>query len=329
MTNDILSPADPQIVELFKHGKCLTFDFSRDVKNVSVAMQKTAGRCGRVVCSTAPLALKQDTQLAFFADGNVCLTAGRDEKIDPACRSYLALFADGRLIVSDLYQTNRYGIYDYRKVSQFARTYSDYLYLQPQYVPQSYLDALYRRAEQYGWYISAEEAAAAMPVQPLPTAEENAACDAFVKEIFKGRRCISVAPRELSLMMADDVPDYAAADIEKELTKHFPDLHLKTQQAPQAYVDAIYRMVPQMQKSTKQIYFEILKQKARKLGKRLNLPRHRALETVAQMAGWQSWKQATRIDEERAKFVLVSEKNKKELARFFIRIRWKWNIRNI
>ncbi len=35
------------------------------------------------------------------------------------------------------------------------------------------------------------------------------------------------------------------------------------------------------------------------------------------MAGWQSWKQATRIDEERAKFVLVSEKNKKELAAVF------------
>lgn len=403
MTNDVLSPADPQIVELFKHGKCLTFDFSRDVKNVSVTMQKNAGRCGRVVCSTAPLALKQDTQLAFFADGtlipgrytsaavvarfaavarklgyavnlkegnfewrfltavndyaratlepdelcfeplpsqadfiealfadgNVCLTAGRDEKIDPACRSYLALFADGRLIVSDLYQTNRYGIYDYRKVSQFARTYPDYLYLQPQYVPQSYLDALYRRAEQYGWYISAEEAAAAMPVQPLPTAEESVACDAFVKEIFKGRRCISVAPRELSLMnryalfddgtlvMADDVPDYAAADIEKELTKHFPDLQLKTQQAPQSFIDAVYLKLPQMQKSAKQIYLEILKQKARKLGKKRNLPRHRALETVAQMAGWQSWKQATRIDEERAKFVLVSEKNKKELAAVF------------
>ena len=43
MTNDILSPADPQIVELFKHGKCLTLDFSRDVKNVSVTMQKTQG----------------------------------------------------------------------------------------------------------------------------------------------------------------------------------------------------------------------------------------------------------------------------------------------
>ncbi len=97
-----------------------------------------------------PLPSQADFIEALFADGNVCLTAGRDEKIDPACRSYLALFADGRLIVSDLYQTNRYGIYDYRKVSQFARTYPDYLYLQPQYVPQSYLDALYRRAEQYG-----------------------------------------------------------------------------------------------------------------------------------------------------------------------------------
>lgn len=403
MTNDILSPADPQIVELFKHGKCLTFDFSQDVKNVSAVMQKTAGRCGRVVCSTAPLALKQDTQLAFFADGtlipgrytsaavvarfaavaqklgyavklkegnfewrfltavndyaratldpdelcfeplpsqenfvnalfdggNICLTAGREEKIDPACRSFLALFADGRLIVSDLYKTNRYGIYDYRKVSQFTRAYPDYLYLQPQYVPQSYLDALYCRAERYGWYISAEEAAAAMPVQTLPTTEESAAGDAFVKEIFKDRRCISVAPRELSLInryalfddgtlvMADDVPDYAAADIEKELTKHFPGLELKIQQAPQSFIDAVYRKLPQMQKSAKQVYLEILKQKARKLRKKLNFPHHQALETVAQMAGWQSWKQATRIDEERAKFVLVSEKNKKELAAVF------------
>ncbi len=403
MTNDILSPADPQIVELFKHGKCLTFDFSQDVKNVSAVMQKTAGRCGRVVCSTAPLALKQDTQLAFFADGtlipgrytsaavvarfaavaqklgyavklkegnfewrfltavndyaratldpdelcfeplpsqenfvnalfdggNICLTAGREEKIDPACRSFLALFADGRLIVSDLYKTNRYGIYDYRKVSQFTRAYPDYLYLQPQYVPQSYLDALYCRAERYGWYISVEEAAAAMPVQTLPTTEESAAGDAFVKEIFKDRRCISVAPRELSLInryalfddgtlvMADDVPDYAAADIEKELTKHFPGLELKIQQAPQSFIDAVYRKLPQMQKSAKQVYLEILKQKARKLRKKLNFPHHQALETVAQMAGWQSWKQATRIDEERAKFVLVSEKNKKELAAVF------------
>ena len=46
----------------------------------------------------------------------------------------------------------------------------------------------------------------------------------------------------------------------------------------------------------------------------LNVPHHEALETVARMAGWDNWKQVTKIDESRARFVIYAEKENKQIA---------------
>ena len=61
------------------------------------------------------------------------------------------------------------------------------------------------------------------------------------------------------------------------------------EQIPDFYLPEIYNKLPEYQKGAAVIHIEILKQKARKLKRLLEIPHHEALDITAQMSGWQNW----------------------------------------
>ncbi|MBQ8870515.1 MAG: hypothetical protein IJ019_03970 [Alphaproteobacteria bacterium] len=111
--------------------------------------------------------------------------------------------------------------------------------------------------------------------------------------------------------------------------------YLQLKYIPQDYLDALYTQAKKYdwyqpktekqsiadekssaktQKSAKEIYIEMLKQKARYLKKMLNIPHHEALETVAKMVGFNNFKEALTINESNAEYSIKQEKAKKEKA---------------
>ena len=99
----------------------------------------------------------------------------------------------------------------------------------------------------------------------------------------------------------------------KEISKVFPTLELKIESKPVYLIEEIYKRLINLQKTAREIYLEMMKQKARKLKKMLNIPHHEALELAAKITGWNNWKEITQIDEARARFVISAEKKKKEM----------------
>jgi len=270
-----------------------------------------------------------------FENGNVLLTASKDERTPPEYRKILALFSDGRFFVSDKY-ADKTGINDPLKIYDFkheCRT-EHFLFLQRIYVPESYLEALYDTAVKYDWYLSPQDASKRLNVQTTPSDGEKQEMEAFIDSLLDGRACVSVTipdpsdeyispDRENFVLFSDGtlVLDSRKKGIEDIFCKHFrrpfPQMEFNIRFVPDFYIPEIYKRLLKKQKSARQIYLEMLKQKARKLKKKLNIPHHEALELVAAMAGWPNWKAATVIEEKQARHVICAEQIKKKLAERF------------
>lgn len=269
----------------------------------------------------------------LFADGNICLTAAKGEDADAECRQYLALMSDGRFLVSEDY-ADRYGVRDYRKVENFCRSPRKHVFRRREYVPQSYIDALYRQAAEYSWFLPAEAAVS----QPTPTmvvpAAEAEKMEQFIRGLLaNGNKCLSVVCPSEHLFYSPEDRKYALfadgrlvvaagansqwwqlKDLEDEMRRIFPALDIKTEPVPDYYIPEIYRCLLKTQKSAGQIYREMLKQKARKLKKILGIAHYEALELAARITGWKNWREVLTIDEGHARMVINSEKQKKKMA---------------
>ncbi|MBR1778323.1 MAG: hypothetical protein IJ752_07060 [Alphaproteobacteria bacterium] len=266
-----------------------------------------------------------------FENGNVLLNACRTEALPPESRQYMALFSNGFLFVSEEYKDIT-GINDPKKLYDFKRTVRNrFIFLQRRHIPQSYLDGLYKRAEQYEWFLSETEALRCQPEKKQLTSAEKEKMNDFIENLLSDRTCVSVTipdpadefispERENFALFSDgtlvlDSSKQAVADIFcKHLQKPFPQMTFSPQFVPKYYVPEIYRRLLDRQKSARQIYLEMLKQKAKKLKKKLSIPHHEALELTAKMTGWANWKAATVIEEEQARHVICAEQIKKKMA---------------
>jgi len=269
----------------------------------------------------------------LYADGNICLTASKYENIDPECRQYMALMSDGRFLVAEEY-ADRYGIKDYRKIDAFYRQHPEYVYLQKEYVPQSYINAIYKKAEKFAWFLPAEQFVDNKTKQIL-TDEERLKMNIFIHRLLAGgNKCLSVVCPSERLFYSPDNLKYALFadgrlllderqlkitedDLLVEIKKYFSALNLHLERVPSYYIDEIYDRLRKIQKSAGEIYLEILKQKAKKLKTMLKIPHHEALELSAKMVGWKNWKEATSVDEKLARLAIHSEKHNKQTAEKF------------
>ena len=83
-----------------------------------------------------------------FANNNILLTASKSENLHSFFRREFALFADGRFVVAK--GSSMMWCY-------FRDDYPQYICLYPQTVPQEYIDALYKKAEDYVWFLPKEK----------------------------------------------------------------------------------------------------------------------------------------------------------------------------
>ena len=96
--------------------------------------------------------------------------------------------------------------------------------------------------------------------------------------------------------------------------KLYPNREFIEMQVPVLYIREIYKRLPEFQKGAKDIYIEMLKQKARKLKKIANVSHYKALDIVAKIAGWKKWNSINIQDEADARVLINDEKVRQNIA---------------
>ena len=251
-----------------------------------------------------------------FANGNVLLTACKNEDIDPDIRDNIALFADGRYYIS----TNIAYIDSFTKRSILKKEHSDFVFLASNHIPQSYLTALYDEAKNHSWYISKEE----QKQKYNPSSNKIEEINQYIEKLFNNRKCLSVTNIEyghpLSYFSAcPDTDKYALfsdglllisnkspkneAWIEN-IRKIYKDLEIKVNLVPDFYISSIYSNLAQYQRSATDIYIEMLKERAKKIKKELKIAHHIALEVVAKAEHWKNYKSIKIENETHARYYI-------------------------
>lgn len=279
-----------------------------------------------------PLPRKEDFVKQCFANGNVLLTASKNESLPSQCRDFMAFFADGSCYITKDYN-NFHGIKNCNMMRELRRDYLQHLcYADEEVIPQDYLEAIYKEAEKYDWYATKEEME--NKFRPHISVDELMKMNKYIDNLFNGRTCLTVVnPPNLSFLdstfISPDIKYYAVFNDglvvservdEKDypfinaLKRAFPKLDLHFEQASREYIKQLYRRLPEFQKGATTIYVEMLKQKARKLKRIADLTHMEALDMVANMAGWQNWRAIKIEDEAHARQLISSEKYRKEKA---------------
>ncbi|MBQ7633111.1 MAG: hypothetical protein IJS88_03255 [Alphaproteobacteria bacterium] len=279
-----------------------------------------------------PLPKKEDFVKQCFANGNILLTASKNEILPPQCRDFMALFADGSCYIIKDYN-NPHGV---KNCNMMRRLRQDYLwyyyYADEEVIPQDYMEALYKGAEKYDWFATKEDMEEKF--HPHMSVNELIKMNKYIDNLFNGRTCLTVVnPPNLSFLdstfISPDIKYYAvfndglvvSARVDERdypfinaLKRAFPNLDLHFEQVSREYIKQLYCRLPEFQKGATSIYIEMLKQKARKLKRITELTHIEALNVVAQMAGWQNWKAVKVEDEAHARQLISSEKYRKEKA---------------
>ena len=279
-----------------------------------------------------PLPKKEDFVKQCFANGNILLTASKNETLPSQCRDLMAFFADGSCYIIKDYN-NPHGVKNINMMRQLRQDYLwSHYYADEEVIPQDYMEALYKEAEKYDWYASTEEMG--KKFHPHMSVDELMKMNKYIDNLFNGRTCLTVVnPPNLSFLdstfMSPDTKYYAvfndglvvSARVDEEdypfintLKRAFPELDLHFEHASKEYIKQLYCRLPEFQKGAAVIYIEMLKQKARKLKRITELTHIEALDVVAKMAGWQNWKAVKVEDEAHARQLISSEKYRKEKA---------------
>lgn len=276
-----------------------------------------------------PLASKADFVKECFSNGNILLTASKDEKFPFDCRKFMALFANGRYFVSEDYLDSM-GIKNVQKVYQLKKDYMrEYCFTQVDKVPQDYINALYEKAKEFDWYMPSDNVS--MQSQNSTTTDELILINRYINDLFKTRKCLTVTNPDKYFMSPDDnnyavfsdglvvssLFDEKSLSFVRDLKEQFPNLEFKFVKVSEKCLKHIYMRLPEFQKSVASIYIEILKQKARKLKRMLDIPHHAALDLAAKMAGWSNWKAIKIEDERHARQLIDAEKKRKKMASIF------------
>lgn len=257
----------------------------------------------------------------LFIPGNECLTASKNEILDPKYRNYMAVFANGRVIVSRERTNSIFSTSDHL---DFRYDNPDYVALEYEYVPHEYLEAIYQKAKEYDWYISKKDMQQLMPKQNISDEEINK-MNVFIDNLLKNKKCLSVttpmtsggwsvSPDKLKYaLFSDGTLVYADYPPIRFLKEHFPDLKIEEEKVPEYYIEHIYERLLSLQKSANTIFTEMLKQKAKKLKKLFNIPHYQALETVSKMAGLSCWEQVGKLSEQESRKGIFNEQKHKKI----------------
>ena len=271
---------------------------------------------------------KEDFVKECFANGNILLSASKDEKIPSHCRDFIAIFADGRYYIKKNGQ-DPVGIKNRNKIAHIKQDYlSSYCYATEQVIPDDYFEALYIEAQKYNWYASKDYMD--NKLQNHETVDDLIKMKKYINSLFENRTCLTVVNLNEDatdfMFKSPDLQRYAvfsdglvvSSDFDendkhfvKALKKSFPNLKLHFEKIPENYIKQLYKRLPEFQKSAATIYIEMLKQKARKLKRVTELTHIEALDVVAKMSGWKDWRSINVDDEMHARELISIEKRHK------------------
>ena len=278
--------------------------------------------------------IEYDEQIEdLFTNGNICLTASKDEAFSPEFRKHFALFSDGRVIYNFDKKMRYIGIYE------LQRDYPDYVYLNKDYTDSKTLEKIYQKAAEYPWYSSPEEAEKLYQKKhPTPslTAEEQAR----IAELIKDNTCLTVDGGHISfdenvkkklyggsipvdffhyalfadgslILASNTIDEYnkkRPTGLAQDLTLIYPQLSIKPEIHSEHFVKELYKALLKTQPSARDIYCEMIKENARKLKALMHITHSEALEICAKINSWKHWHEVTTICEEQARMAIRDEK---------------------
>ena len=283
------------------------------------------------------LVLRTFDSPAEFADycfngSNVLLTAEKDEKFDPKYRQMLALFSNGLYVVHEEYKHTD-SFYGDVETKFFENRICDYTMMRPIYVPQTYLQALYQRAKQYNWYISPEDAAKNLPKVKAADLETAAK---YAEDILPNRNCISIlTPRIIYRdILLDEIltsPDYhryvlfddgklvlsekyyhddmTQKHLLEDLKRIFTYMQFAVELVPDYCIDYLYQEIYKRQKSARDIYLEMMRQKAMLISTVFGVPVVFAQDAAAQFAGWKDWQEMQTVTISHARHLMANQQD--------------------
>lgn len=251
-----------------------------------------------------------------FDNNNILLTASKYEILPSDLRSDLAIFAGGKVFVSENCKKELNSNKN-ENIRKLLFEYSNnFILSEVEYVPQYYIDALYKKAEDFDWFLSSEDY------------KKSEYINNQINLFFNNNSCLTVTnPNFQNKELNPDISRYAVFSnglvvssiynensemFVKELKSIFNNKELHFLSVSDECINQLYERLPEFQKSAATIYIEILKQKARKL-KRLTGEQHsKMLDLVAKEAGWKNW-QSVKIESEKHARLLIDEEKQRSI----------------
>lgn len=269
-----------------------------------------------------------------FADNPILLTADKNSSISPQYRRFLALFSNGKFAVSEDYHEDEVFAYSI-EIEIFKREVKDeFPSISPIFVPQNYLEELYKRAEKYDWFISAEKAAENMPTI---TEEDKQKMRQYAENLLHNRKCISVTTPRIRYMSIyldplETSPDYNryvlfddgklvmskkyhkfregyTDPLISSLKRCFPQMSFQTEPVPDYYITFLYEEIAKKQKSAQQIYADIMQKKANLIAHTFEIPLVSAQDVCAIFNGHKNFDEIFTCSEIKARRMICMEQN--------------------
>lgn len=283
------------------------------------------------------LILRTFNSPAEFADycfngGNVLLNASKDGGYNPKYRQMLALFGNGLYLIDEKYKHTD-SFYGDVEVKFFEDYVCDDPMIRPIYVPHVYLEALYQRAKQYKWYISPEDT---LKHLPKITDSELATAQKYAEDILKNRICISILTPRVPyngilldpILLSPDYHRYVLFDDGKLLLsekyyydeirqKHLlddfkrslPQMKFAVELISDYCIDCLYQEIYKKQKSARDIYLQMMRQKAELVANVFGIPVILAQDAAAQFSGWRDWQDMQTVTITHARHLIAMQQN--------------------
>ncbi len=287
--------------------------------------------------SDEDLVLRTFSSPAEFADycfngGNVLLTASKDKFFEPKYRQILALFNNGLYIVDEEYKHSD-SFHGDIETNFFENRLCGEPMMHPIYVPQMYLQALYQRAKQYNWYVSPEDAAKKLPqvkISELETIKK------YAEDILQNRTCISILTPRINyrdifldpILTSPDYNRYVLFDDGKlvlsqkyyndevrqkhlleDLSRSFPQIKFAAELVPDYCIDFLYQEIYKRQKSARDVYLEMMRQKAVLISEIFGVPVVLAKDAAAQFVGWKDWMDMENVTTTHARHLIAMQQD--------------------
>ncbi len=269
-----------------------------------------------------PLSDKKSFVSKCFSNGCKLIISENKNDLCSSQKMDIAILSDGRLIIREEYE-QRLAAFNARQISDFTLFNPQYVYLHALYVPASYIAALYKKADEIGAvqnFINATDLS-----KPKEQNTQNEALE-FANQMFQGRICLTdlyLFDEKSYYVLMPEKDGYALFSdgtlvlsknsmnniLIQDLQRYFPEIDFQIKTVPSIdYIKAIYDVLPSYQKSAKEIYLEMMKQKARRLKSMIDITHTEALEIVSQMSGFSNWKAMQQIENLDAKSAIVNER---------------------